>query len=50
MVYFYSVLCIAHILNFLANLGIGGPLNVGGPWLQPSQHPSYSATVILLYT
>jgi len=27
------VLCIVHILHFFINLGIGGPLNVRGPWL-----------------
>ena len=30
---FSNVLCIVHILHFFTNLGIGGPLNVGGPWL-----------------
>jgi len=32
---FSSVLFIVHILHFVADLGIGGPLHVGGL----SQHP-----------
>jgi len=30
---FYSVLSIVHKLHFFTDLGIGGPLNVGDPWL-----------------
>jgi len=33
----HTVYC-SHITLF-TDLGIGDPLNVGGPWLQPSQHP-----------
>jgi len=32
-VIFHSVLCIVHILHFITNLGICGPLSVGGSWM-----------------